>query len=315
MPTLPKPDIILTHESDLDGLLAGMLCRQLVRHLYSQETQLQPHHNHTWRQRPMVERAAWVCDLAFEARLDRPNWVVIDHHPCEAKPRNATLIHDLNKSASLLAYELCRQHGLESAALDRLVHLSNVADLFLEDHPDFVLATDYANLVKSYGFRNLESLLGGNPEKLLDHPLLEVMAVKRRVENPIGFNWSRNHVVPVSPTVGLVNTVIGNTNLVIHQLLEQAATPYPVLVTLYRRGNGTFLVSLRSRNGEAVKIAERLQGGGHANAAGAVLPRSVQNFADATEYLRDTLADHPPLDPPLNSLDQVFDSLEPRERP
>jgi hypothetical protein len=30
----------------------------------------------------------------------------------------------------------------------------------------------------------------GQIEKLLDHPLLEVMAVKRRIENPLGFEWS-----------------------------------------------------------------------------------------------------------------------------
>jgi len=33
--------------------------------------------------------------------------------------------------------------------------------------------------------------------------------------------------------------------------------------------------SFRSRNGEALKVAEKFQGGGHANAAGAILPKST----------------------------------------
>ena len=69
-----------------------------------------------------------------------------------------------------------------NSTLDRLVQLSNVADLFLDDDPDFVLANDYANLVKSYQFWNLYRLIDGQLEQLLDHPLLEVMAV-----NPVGY--------------------------------------------------------------------------------------------------------------------------------
>jgi hypothetical protein len=78
------------------------------------------------------------------------------------------------------------------------VHLNNVADLFLEDDPDFAVAGDYANLVKIYQFWNLHTLIGGDIEKLLDHPLLEVMAVKRRVEDPIGFEWSKNNIAEIS---------------------------------------------------------------------------------------------------------------------
>ena len=55
----------------------------------------------------------------------------------------------------------------------------------LKCDPEFVLANDYANLVKVYQFWNLHALLGGEIEKLLNHPLLEVMEVKRRVENPL----------------------------------------------------------------------------------------------------------------------------------
>ncbi len=218
------------------------------------------------------------------------------------------MLHDVNKSAGRICYELCREHGLGSAELDRLVHLNDVADLFLEDDPDFVLASDYANLVKIYQFWNLYALLDGEIERLIDHPLLEVMAVKRRIENPLGFAWSKTNVTEITPTVGLVDTVIGNNNLIVHQLLEQQATPYPVLLTLFRRGNGLMILSLRSRNGEALKVAEKLQGGGHANASGATLPRSIKTMADAVNYLRQVL--NPRKDAPLNSLENLFASIE-----
>jgi hypothetical protein len=195
--------------------------------------------------------------------------------------------------------------------LDRLVHLSNVADLFLVDDPEFALASDYANLVKAYGFWNLHALIDGGLERLIDHPLLEVMAVKRRVENPIGMAWSRENILQLSPTVGYVETVVGNSNMIVHELLEQAVTPYSVLVTLYRKGTGLIIVSLRSRNGEALRLAIQLQGGGHPNAAGATLPRSIQNIPDALGYLRQLLAPAPPSrEAGLASLEGAFAALD-----
>jgi hypothetical protein len=309
---LSRPEVILTHESDLDGLVAGVLLQRLARRLFGAEVRLEACHYHYWRQREAREKSAWVTDLAFEARLDKPGWVVIDHHATEAVPKSARLIHDLKKSAGLLCYELCREQGLGSPALDRLVHLNNVADLFLEDDPDFELASDYANLVKSYQFWNLHALLNGEIEKLLDHPLLQVMEVKRRVENPIGFEWSRENVTEISPTVGYVETVVGNNNLIVHYLLERKATRFPVLVTLFRRANNMIIASFRSRNGEALKVAERFQGGGHANASGATLPKSVKTVPDAVQYLRQVL--NPQKEAPLNTLASVFESidLEPR---
>jgi oligoribonuclease NrnB/cAMP/cGMP phosphodiesterase (DHH superfamily) len=305
---LPRPEVILTHESDLDGLLAGVLLQRLARRLFDAEIRLEACNYNYWRQRELREKSAWITDLTFEPKVDKANYVVIDHHITEAVPRQSTLIHDVNKSAGLLCYELCREHGLSSPALDRLVHLSNVADLFLDDDPDFVLASDYANLVKIYTFWNLHALIGGEIEKLLDHPLLEVMAVKRRVEDPLGLAWSKANVTEISPTVGFVNTVVGNNNLIMHQLLEQQATRYPVLMTLFRRTNGVVIASVRSRNGEALKIAEKLQGGGHVNAAAATLPRSVKNIPDAVNYLRQVL--NPPPPPAVNSLENLFDALD-----
>ena len=309
MDNLPKPEVILTHESDLDGFLSGLLMQRLARHLFKTETRLEAYNYNGWKLREMREKSAWVCDLSFEPRLDKADWLIVDHHVTEARPKNGVMIHDLTKSAGLLCYELCRERGLGSAALDRLVHLSNVADLFLEEDPDFVAANDYANLVKTYQFWNLHAVIGGELERLLDHPLLEVMAVKRRIEDPIGLEWSRRNLAQISPTVGFVDTVVGNNNAIVHQLLEGKVTPYPVLLTLFRKANSTVVVSFRSRNGEALKVAEKFLGGGHANACGATLPRSVKNIPDALDYLRAHLNPAPPKDA-LNSLESLFEAVE-----
>jgi oligoribonuclease NrnB/cAMP/cGMP phosphodiesterase (DHH superfamily) len=308
MENLPRPDVILTHESDLDGLVAGVLLQRLAQKMFGGEIPLEAYHYHTWRQREPREKAAWVTDLTFEQRLDKPNWLVIDHHVTEVAPKSAMLIHDIGKSAGLLCYELCQKNGLGSPALDRLVHLNNVADLFLEEDPDFILASDYASLVKIYQFWNIHSLLNGQIEQLLDHPLLEVMAVKRRIEDPLGYAWSKDHITEITPLIGFVDTVLGNNNLIVHQILERQVSPYPVLITLMRRANGMIIASLRSRNGEALKVAEKLQGGGHANAAGATLPRSVRSIPDAVAYLRQVL--NPKKEMPLNSLESLFSNLD-----
>jgi oligoribonuclease NrnB/cAMP/cGMP phosphodiesterase (DHH superfamily) len=310
--SLPKPDVIITHESDLDGLVAGVLLQRLAQRLFHTEIRLEAYHYNNWRQRELRERAGWVTDLTFEARMDKPNWAIIDHHATEVPAKNALFIHNLTKSAGLQCYELCQEQGMGSPELDRLVHLSNVADLFLEEDPEFMLASDYANLVKIYQFWNLHALIGGKIEKLLEHPLLEVMAVKRRIEDPLGLAWSRENVTEISPAVGFVDTVIGNNNLIVHQILEQQATNYPVLLTLFRRSNGVIIASLRSRNGEALKVAEKLHGGGHANASGATLPRSVKTIPDAVNYLRQVL--NPKKDEPLNSLEDIFTSLDMSQR-
>jgi oligoribonuclease NrnB/cAMP/cGMP phosphodiesterase (DHH superfamily) len=307
MLTLPKPEIIITHESDLDGFVAGLLLQRLAKQIYGEKIPLQAYHYNFWKQRDLRERAAWVADFTFETRMDKQDWLVVDHHVTEVAPKNAHLHHDIKKSAGLLAYELCQQNGLGSPALDRLVHLNDVADLFLENDPDFEVAGDYAGLVKIYSFWNLHGLIGGELEKLIDHPLLEVMAVKRRVEDPIGFEWSKKNISEISPTVGFVDNIVGNTNSIVHQLLERGATKYSVLVTLFRRSNAIF-ASFRSRNGEARRIAEKFQGGGHANAAGALLPKSVRTVEEGVDFLRTMLnAKH---ESGLNSLESLFDGLE-----
>ena len=310
MRSLPRPEVIFTHESDLDGLLSGVLLQRLAKKLYGADIRFEAYHYNFWKQRDLRERAAWAADFTFEHRMDKPEWVVIDHHVTDVPPKNAFLVHDVNKSAALLCYDLCRENGIQSPALDRLVHLNNVADLFLVDDPDFVIATDYANLVKSYQFWNLHALIDGEIEKLLDHKLLEVMAVKRKIENPIGFEWSKSNITELSPTIGYVDTVVGNNNLIVHKLLEEKATKYPVLVTLFRRGNLVF-ASFRSHNGEALKVAERFQGGGHANAAGALLPKSIRTVPDGIEYLRQILnLKGQAQQTRLNSLENLFAAVE-----
>jgi oligoribonuclease NrnB/cAMP/cGMP phosphodiesterase (DHH superfamily) len=315
MTELPKPEIIFTHESDLDGLVAGLLLQKLAKKKFNKTVPLEAYHYNYWKQRDLRERSAWVTDFTFETRMDKPEWLVIDHHTTETPPKNAGLIHDINKSAGLLCYELCKENGIESPALDRLVHLNNVADLFLENDPDFVAATDYANLVKIYQFWNLHAIIGGEIENLLDHPLLEVMAVKRRIEDPLGFEWSKNNIAEISPTVGHMETLIGNTNLIVHQMLETKTTKYAVLVTLFKRANNVVIASFRSRNGEALKVAEKLQGGGHANAAGALMPKSVRNIPDALDYLRQVLAPKTNItSQPFNNMESLFASIEAEKR-
>src|ERR1041384_853633 len=115
------------------------------------------------------------------------------------------------------------------------------------------------------------------------------MAVKRRIEDPLGLAWSKPNITRLSDQVGFVDTIIGNTNLIVYQLLDQGATPYAVLVTAFQKSNGAVILSLRSRNGEALKVAEKLKGGGHGNAAGTTLPRSVQSVPDAITYLQQFL--------------------------
>ncbi len=308
MTALPKPEVIITHESDLDGFLSGLLLQRLAKHLFGEEVRLEAYHYNSWKQRDLREKSAWVTDFTFETRMDKPDWVIVDHHVTPVAPQNAQLIHDVTKSAGLLCYELCLTHNLGSPALDRLVHFNDVADLFLEKDPDFTVAGDYASLVKCYQFWNLHTVLGGDLEKLLDHPLLEVMAAKRRVEDPIGLEWSRRHILELSPTVAFVETVIGSSNQIVHQLLEAGATKYPVLMTLFRRSNAIF-ASFRSRNGEALQIAAKFQGGGHANAAGAILPKSVRTIEDGIEFVKKAL-NPKPVTNSLNNLESLFAGLD-----
>src|SRR5215510_9961078 len=98
MISLPRPEVILTHESDLDGLVSGILLQRLARKLFNFDVRLEAYHYNIWRQREPRETAAWVSDLCFEARLDKSNWLIVDHHATDVPPKKALLVHDVNKS-------------------------------------------------------------------------------------------------------------------------------------------------------------------------------------------------------------------------
>tara|TARA_B100000029_G_scaffold453259_1_gene478918 strand:+ start:723 stop:1730 length:1008 start_codon:yes stop_codon:yes gene_type:complete len=288
MSDLPQPEVIITHESDLDGFVSGHLLQRLAHTLFNKKPPLQAWNYNNWERRPLREKCAWVCDLNFAARMDRDNWLIVDHHATEVVPQKCKLIHDTTKSASLLCYELCKEHGLGNETLDRLVHLTNVGDLFLTDDPEFTTAIDYGGLVKQYFFWNLHTLIGGDLESLVDHPLLKVVVTRREVENPLGFAHAKANLEPITDTIGLVDAPVGDSNAIVHQLLADSEVPYKVLATLATRFRSVS-VSLRSLNGEALPVAKQLQGGGHPNASGATLPNTVQRIPDAVVYLRKVL--------------------------
>jgi len=98
--SLSRPEVIITHESDLDGLIAGVLLQRLARKLFNCDVRLEACNYNYWKQRELRERSGWITDLTFESRLDRPNWVIIDHHVSDGSAKNALWIHDVNKSAS-----------------------------------------------------------------------------------------------------------------------------------------------------------------------------------------------------------------------
>ena len=43
MISLPKPEVILTHESDLDGLVSGLLLQRLAHRLFDEKVPLEAH--------------------------------------------------------------------------------------------------------------------------------------------------------------------------------------------------------------------------------------------------------------------------------
>ena len=308
MSDLPQPQVVITHESDLDGFVSGHLLQRLANHLFDQKTLLQAWNYTNFERRPLRENCAWVCDLNFSKRMDRDNWLIVDHHQTDVDPQRARLILDHSKSASLLCYELCKEHGLGNEKLDRLVHFTNVGDLFLTDDPHFTEAIDYGSLIKQYMFWNIAKLIEGDLESLVDHPLIEVIATRRRIENPIGYEYAKAHITPLSDTVAMIESPIGDTNAVVHQMLTEEATPHPVILTAVTR-NRSVSVSVRSRNGEALPVAKLLQGGGHPNACGATLPQTVQRIPDAVEYLKKTLNPKPGGDG-LGSLGDALEGLK-----
>ena len=79
MTELPKPEVIFTHESDLDGYIAGALLQRLAKKMHGTDVRLEAYHYNYWKTRELREKSAWVTDFTFETRLDKPDWVIIDH--------------------------------------------------------------------------------------------------------------------------------------------------------------------------------------------------------------------------------------------
>ena len=44
MGTLVEPQVVLTHESDLDGLVSGLLLQRLARAMFASEVPLEAYH-------------------------------------------------------------------------------------------------------------------------------------------------------------------------------------------------------------------------------------------------------------------------------
>ena len=131
MEALPKPEVIITHESDLDGFVSGLLLQRLAKHLFGLDVRLEAYHYNNWKLRELREKSAWICDINYESRMDKANWLIVDHHATESRPAQAQMIHDIGKSAGLLAYDLCKECGLGSPELDRLVGLLNPGGLLV----------------------------------------------------------------------------------------------------------------------------------------------------------------------------------------
>lgn len=296
MSRLTKPEVIFTHESDLDGFVSGCLLQRLAKLLYQTDIPLEPLSSSPWGNLKRYPKTAWVTDLSLDPKTDREGWVIVDHHVYNHKPEFATLIHDTNFSAAKLCYQLLQENGGGNEQLDRLVELTNIGDLFLNDHPEFDLAIDYGRLVKTYHFRPLYRLIAQDLESLVDHPLLKLMKLKREVEDPIGFEWSRQQITKLTPDLAYVATAVGDSNQIVHKLLEDDKLGYKALLTLFKKPAGPVTASIRSQNGEALEIAKKLQGGGHPNAAGTTLPRSVTTFEGAVTYLQQLLNSQSPKD-------------------
>src|ERR1700677_2437516 len=81
-----RPEVILTHESDLDGFVSGLLLQRLARKIFNADIRIESYHYNNWKLRELREKSGWVCDFSFEPRLDKPDWLLIDHHATEVQP-------------------------------------------------------------------------------------------------------------------------------------------------------------------------------------------------------------------------------------
>jgi hypothetical protein len=93
MITLPQPEVIITHESDLDGLVSGLLLQRLASHLFGAKVALQAYHYQNWRNREPRETSAWVADFALKRGWTSQAgwwWTIIPTVCSPRKPRWST---------------------------------------------------------------------------------------------------------------------------------------------------------------------------------------------------------------------------------
>ena len=102
----------MTHESDLDGFVSGLLLQRLARKIFNADIRLESYHYNNWKLREPREKSGWVCDFSFEPRLDKADWLLIDHHATEVQPKNAHFIHDVTKSPERSVTNCARNMGL-----------------------------------------------------------------------------------------------------------------------------------------------------------------------------------------------------------
>ena len=119
MSDLPQPEVVITHESDLDGFVSGHLLQRLANHLFDLKPKLQAWNYTNFEKRPLREDCAWVCDLNFSKRMDRENWLVVDHHQTDHEPQNARLILDPLLVLELVGVEAADKTGQHSVLFTR----------------------------------------------------------------------------------------------------------------------------------------------------------------------------------------------------
>jgi len=72
---IAEPDVILTHESDLDGLVAGVLLQRLARKLFDTNVRLEACHYNNWKQRePREKRVGDGLEFRGAAWTSRTGW-------------------------------------------------------------------------------------------------------------------------------------------------------------------------------------------------------------------------------------------------
>ena len=79
---------------------------------------------------------------------------------------------------------------------------------------------------------------------------------------------------------------------------------------LPRRTMPRVIASLRSSCGLALEIAEKLGGGGHPNASGAALPKSVQSVEEGLDYIKNLLSPPKPVEKIVDQGSGVEDLFE-----